>query len=27
MKFITLRGNRMADWVDENHPDIEIRRH
>lgn len=26
LKFITLRGNRMADWVEKNHPDIEVRR-
>lgn len=26
LKFIALRGNRMADWVEENHPDIEVRR-
>ncbi|MEO5314729.1 hypothetical protein PV772_11515 [Pseudarthrobacter sp. CC12] len=26
LKFIALRGNRMADWVEENHPDIKVRR-
>lgn len=26
MKFITRRGNRMADWVEEHHPEVEIRR-
>jgi hypothetical protein len=26
LKFITLRGNRMADWVEENHPDVKVRR-
>ena len=26
LKFIKLRGNRMADWVEENHRDIEVRR-
>ena len=26
LKFIALRGNRMADWVEENHRDIEVRR-
>jgi hypothetical protein len=26
LKFITLRGNRMADWVEKNHPDIKVRR-
>jgi hypothetical protein len=26
LKFIVLRGNRMADWVEKNHSDIEIRR-
>ena len=26
LKFIALRGNRMADWVEKNHRDIEVRR-
>lgn len=26
LKFIALRGDRMADWVEENHPDIKVRR-
>ena len=26
LKFIALRGNRMADWVEKNHSDIKIRR-
>lgn len=26
LKFIRLRGQRMADWVEKNHPDIEVRR-
>ncbi|MFJ6079317.1 DUF6994 family protein [Pseudarthrobacter sp. NPDC092419] len=26
LKFIALRGNRMADWVEENHRDVEVRR-
>jgi hypothetical protein len=26
LKFIALRGNRMADWVEKNHPDIKVRR-
>ena len=25
LKFITLRGNRMADWVEKNHPEIKVR--
>ncbi|WP_159803313.1 DUF6994 family protein [Arthrobacter zhaoguopingii] len=26
LKFIKRRGNRMADWVEENHPEIKVRR-
>lgn len=26
LDFISARGARMADWVEENHPDIEVRR-
>lgn len=26
LKFIMLRGNRMADWVEKNHPDVKVLR-
>ena len=27
LKFLMLRGNRMADWVEKNHPEIKVRPH
>ena len=26
LEFITRRGNRMADWVEKHHPEVEVRR-